>query len=114
MTTTTTPTTRSAARSDDAAPGPVPFLRLARVELRKQVDTRAGQWLLAVVVLLNAALIALVLFTADPSGRTWNSQQDLLPDYPVCFRVTGQRVFFLRRRILQMEVLEWNGFWIIF
>ncbi|WP_324652232.1 ABC transporter permease [Georgenia sp. H159] len=53
------------------ATAPVPFLRLAAVELRKQVDTRAGLWLLAVIVLLSAGLIALVLFTADPAARTW-------------------------------------------
>lgn len=70
--TTTTRAGRTAARTTDVpTPAPVPFARLALVELRKQVDTRAGVWLLAVIVLLNAAIIALVLFTAEPAGRTW-------------------------------------------
>ncbi|WP_250446974.1 ABC transporter permease [Actinotalea sp. C106] len=61
-----------AARAVDRRRG-VPFLRLARVELRKQLDTRAGVWLLGVVVLINAALIALMLTTAEPGELTWMS-----------------------------------------
>jgi hypothetical protein len=60
--------TGSSARTDVAA---VPFVRLARVELRKQLDTRAGAWLLAVIVLVDAGFIALTLFTADPAMLTW-------------------------------------------
>ena len=52
-------------------PRAIPFSRLARVELRKQLDTRAGIWLLAVVVLVNLALSALVLFAGEPETRTW-------------------------------------------
>ncbi|MEE6272331.1 ABC transporter permease [Georgenia wangjunii] len=72
--TTTTSTSPTTARpgAGRAAPGPVPFLRLAGVELRKQVDTRAGVWLLAVVILLNAALIALVLFSGEETTRSWS------------------------------------------
>lgn len=71
-TTTATPSAAGTApTAKRSAPPPVPFVRLALVELRKQVDTRAGSWLLAVIVLLNAALIALVLFTAVPEARTW-------------------------------------------
>ncbi|MCM3660008.1 ABC transporter permease [Georgenia satyanarayanai] len=66
--TATTATRPSPART---APPGVPFTRLALVELCKQVDTRAGVWLLAVIVLLNAGLIALVLFTGEPQMRTW-------------------------------------------
>ncbi|GAA1636241.1 ABC transporter permease [Georgenia ruanii] len=56
-----------------ASPGPrpVPFLRLVAVELRKQTDTRAGRWLLAVVVLLSAGLIAVHLVVAEPADLTW-------------------------------------------
>lgn len=51
--------------------GPVPFSRLVRVELRKQVDTRAGAWLLVTVVLINAGFIALTFFAAEPGALTW-------------------------------------------
>ncbi|QDB79294.1 ABC transporter permease [Georgenia sp. 311] len=66
-----TTTTTVPARPRQARGSGVPFTRLLLVELRKQVDTRAGAWLLAVIVLLNAALIALVLFTGEPQSRTW-------------------------------------------
>ncbi|MBO1751395.1 ABC transporter permease [Actinotalea sp. BY-33] len=75
-TTTHVPTRPSGARPDDAARAAdarrgIPFLRLARVELRKQLDTRAGAWLLGVIVLVNAALITLMLTTAEPGALTW-------------------------------------------
>ncbi|WP_454083706.1 ABC transporter permease [Georgenia sp. Marseille-Q6866] len=66
-----TATTATRPASIRTAPPAVPFTRLALVELRKQVDTRAGRWLLAVIVLFNAGLIALVLFTGEPENRTW-------------------------------------------
>ncbi|WP_152189399.1 ABC transporter permease [Georgenia satyanarayanai] len=67
----TAPTTTRPTTTARTASPPVPFTRLALVELRKQLDTRAGAWLLAVIVLLNAGLIALVLFTGEPENRTW-------------------------------------------
>src|SRR5690554_5177250 len=67
----TTTTTRPAPTAARPAPAPIPFARLTRVELRKQVDTRAGRWLLTVIVLVSVALIALVLLSADPAERTW-------------------------------------------
>jgi hypothetical protein len=57
-----------------AAPvdGPgISILRLFQVELRKQVDTRAGAWLLAVTGLVSVALAVLTLCTTDPSSLTW-------------------------------------------
>jgi hypothetical protein len=65
---TTAPPTPAVPR---AAIAPVPFRRLVRVELRKQTDTRAGRWLLAVIVVLGAGLIALHLAVADPPDLTW-------------------------------------------
>lgn len=46
---------------------PTPFHRLVRVELRKSYDTRAGFWLLAVIVLLVGAaeVIALAVTTTQ-------------------------------------------------
>lgn len=59
------------------ATGPVPagssrppLPRLARVELRKLVDTRSGFWLLAAIVLLTILVIVIDAITSDPSGRT--------------------------------------------
>lgn len=67
----TTTTARPRPTASRTAPPAVPFGRLTLVELRKQLDTRAGVWLLGVIVLLNAGLIALVLFTGEPEFRTW-------------------------------------------
>lgn len=40
----------------------VPFGRLVHVELRKQLDTRAGRWLLAAIGLVVAAIVTIMLF----------------------------------------------------
>lgn len=72
MTGTTVPTpaaaptrlARSAAPGTPGAPG-IPWTRLVGVELRKQVDTRAGRWLLGLIVLVDVALMALFLWAAD-------------------------------------------------
>lgn len=50
---------------------PVPFRRLVRVELRKQVDTRAGGWLLGTAVVLAAGLVFATLFVGPPEELTW-------------------------------------------
>lgn len=39
-----------------------PFSRLTRVELRKQLDTRAGQWLLITIGLVTAAVVTIMFF----------------------------------------------------
>ena len=65
-----------AGRPTAARPAPVPgipFARLAAVELRKQVDTRAGRWLLAVIVAVSAALIVALLLVGEPADLTWAS-----------------------------------------
>ncbi|WP_165068089.1 ABC transporter permease [Marisediminicola senii] len=51
----------------------IPFLRLTAVELRKQLDTRAGLWLLVAIAVVSAGFIALTLFTAEPETITWTS-----------------------------------------
>ena len=51
----------------------IPFLRLCGVELRKQLDTRAGLWLLVAIALVNAGFITLALFTADAASLTWTT-----------------------------------------
>lgn len=50
----------------------ISLLRLFQVELRKQVDTRAGAWLIAVTGLISVALAVLTLSTVDPSRLTWH------------------------------------------
>jgi len=52
--------------------GGIPFSRLFLVELRKQIDTRAGRWLLIVIALVNTALIVLTLTTAEAKYLTWS------------------------------------------
>lgn len=52
--------------------GSIPFSRLFLVELRKQIDTRAGRWLLIVIALVNTALIVLTLTTAEAKYLTWS------------------------------------------
>lgn len=63
---------QSGGRALTGAPG-VPFARLLGVELRKQVDTRAGVWLLGVIVLVATGVIVLMLTTAQPADLTWES-----------------------------------------
>ncbi len=41
----------------------IPFARLTRVELRKQLDTRAGRWLVIAIGLAVAAALAIMFFT---------------------------------------------------
>lgn len=77
MTTLTSPTTPD--RLLAAEPGPrsasagVPFHRLALVEARKLVDTRAGRGILLAIGLVTLAAVALVLLTGDPAELTWSS-----------------------------------------
>jgi ABC-2 type transport system permease protein len=54
-----------------AVTGRPSLARLTGVELRKMTDTRAGFWLLATVALAYAALVVVVLFTADPADLTF-------------------------------------------
>lgn len=62
MTTATTATTDIPRPSAAAPPAPIPFARLAKVELRKMFDTRSGLWLMisiaAVAVIASVAVIA--------------------------------------------------------
>ncbi len=47
--------------------------RLTTVELRKATDTRAGFWLLLLVVLSALAVVAIVLAAGDPQDQTFAS-----------------------------------------
>jgi len=62
----------------------VPFGRLLKAELRKLIDTRAGRWLLIAVLATTPAVVAVMLFTADP--------KDLNYDRFVDFTQTPQKI----------------------
>ena len=65
----------STSSAETIAPRPtggISFARLLAVELRKQLDTRAGLWLLIVIALVNVALIVLTLTTAKAQHLTWS------------------------------------------
>ena len=47
--------------------------RLTAVELRKATDTRAGFWLLLLVILSALAVVAIVLAAGDPEDQTFAS-----------------------------------------
>lgn len=49
----------------------IPFIRLLRVELRKQVDTRAGLGLLIAIGVITAAVVASQLWLNAPEHLTW-------------------------------------------
>ena len=51
----------------------VPTLRLTQVEMRKMLDTRAGFWLLVVIVVLTVAVIGLFAIFAPDQDRTFDS-----------------------------------------
>jgi ABC-type transport system involved in multi-copper enzyme maturation permease subunit len=68
MTATTAQTTPEPAAFTDSH---VPMSRLARVELRKMVDTRAGLWLFIAMGLLTAAAVVLFLFFAESEELTY-------------------------------------------
>jgi ABC-2 type transport system permease protein len=63
------------------APAPIPLSRIAMVELRKSVDTRAGFWLLASIGIGSLlATIAVILFaTADQFTHTTFTTAILFP-----------------------------------
>ena len=60
-----------------------PLPRLAAVELRKSADTRAGFWLLLVIVLLAAAIVAIMLIWGEPAD------QSLSPMFRATIEVTS-------------------------
>ncbi|HEY3648628.1 MAG TPA: hypothetical protein VGL33_11710, partial [Streptosporangiaceae bacterium] len=58
-------TTLYAPTAAPMAPTPPPLARLARIELRKAVDTRAGRWLLVLIGLVAVTGAAITAVT-DP------------------------------------------------
>ena len=56
-----------------AAPGPIPFSRLVRVEWAKATDTRAARWLLAVVALSTAGMMLVPVLAPTTFDQTYAS-----------------------------------------
>ncbi|WP_110588114.1 ABC transporter permease [Microbacterium suaedae] len=53
-----------------------PFLRLVRVEIRKQIDTRASVWILSAIAAITLGAAALALWVLAPAGLTWRTLTD--------------------------------------
>jgi ABC-2 type transport system permease protein len=73
MSATATPPPQTATAAPDAMlrEPRISLLRLARVELRKAYDTRAGFWLLATIALVSIALVVLTAVGGDFEDRTF-------------------------------------------
>jgi hypothetical protein len=54
----------------------VPFARLTRAEVRKQVDTRAGFWLIFVIALVTALVMVPVVWLSDPADLSFRVLAD--------------------------------------
>jgi ABC-type transport system involved in multi-copper enzyme maturation permease subunit len=65
MSTTTAPTT-----IDFSGTSPVPMTRLALVEARKALDTRAGRWLIIGILALVVVIEVIYSFAADNSDKS--------------------------------------------
>ena len=61
----------SAMTLDVSGTRPVPFARLTAVELRKMADTRAGLWLLGLIVGITAVFMVIFFVVADAGDRTF-------------------------------------------
>ncbi|MFE4002011.1 ABC transporter permease [Nocardioides sp. YIM B13467] len=76
MTTTTLapePATPAAVRRERAVPAPIPFGRIAGIELRKMFDTRSGFWLMASLVVLALAATAAMIIFVDAGDLDYES-----------------------------------------
>lgn len=51
----------------------IPLGRLVSVELRKTADTRAGRWLLGIIVGITAAIMVIFFAIADPDDRLFGN-----------------------------------------
>jgi ABC-2 type transport system permease protein len=65
--------TTTTATLDLASTGRVPLTRLIGVEMRKMADTRAGVWLLGLIVGVTAAIMLIFFFVSDASDRTFTN-----------------------------------------
>ena len=61
------------AGGNEAAPGPIPFSRLVRVEWAKATDTRAARWLLALVGLSTVGIMLVPVLVPTSFDQTYAS-----------------------------------------
>jgi len=54
----------------------IPFTRHVRTELRKLTDTRAGRWLLIMIVAITLLIVVVTLFVAGPTDLTYEKFVD--------------------------------------
>ncbi|MEP7765130.1 ABC transporter permease [Sanguibacter sp. 25GB23B1] len=67
-------TTQSTVKTTPTRTQPItaiPFTRLLHVELRKQLDTRAGRWLLITLGLITAIVMVIQVWVSDPEYLTF-------------------------------------------
>ncbi|MFL6116337.1 MAG: ABC transporter permease [Catenulispora sp.] len=72
----TTTSTIAALPTTDRGLSPIPFSRLARTELRKLVDTRAGRWLLIAIAALTPVVVAVMIAAVPTKDLTYNKFVD--------------------------------------
>lgn len=63
----------SAMTLDVSGTKPVPFVRLTMVELRKMADTKAGLWLLALIVGITATFMVIFFVVAEGAERVFEN-----------------------------------------
>ena len=103
MSTTSTPSTPPTGRTTptldfSGTPG-VPFTRLVSVELRKALDTRAGRWFSASIVLLCLVVVTIFAFAAPEGGK----------DFGDVLGVAGATLgYFLPILLILMVTSEWS------
>ena len=106
MSTTSTPSTPSTPSTGrttptldfSGTPG-VPFTRLVSVELRKALDTRAGRWFSASIVLLCLVVVTIFAFAAPEGGK----------DFGDVLGVAGATLgYFLPILLILMVTSEWS------
>jgi ABC-2 type transport system permease protein len=73
MTTSLSPRTQGFDAAPASALGPIPFLRLVRVEWAKATDTRAARWLLALVALSTAGIMLAPILAPTSFDQTYTS-----------------------------------------
>jgi ABC-2 type transport system permease protein len=77
----------------------VPFTRLVAVELRKALDTRAGRWFSASIVLLSLVVVVIYAFAAPEDSR----------DFGDVIGVSGAVLgYFLPILLILMVTSEWS------
>jgi ABC-2 type transport system permease protein len=92
-------TTTSSETLDVSGTPAVPFTRLVSVEVRKALDTRAGRWFSASIVLLSLAVVVIYAFAAPEDDR----------DFGDVITVAGGVLgYFLPILLILMVTSEWS------